>query len=177
MKKLLLLLLLSLGFIGSANANSIKGAFGYKLGQVVKDVELYEDRDGFKIKNKSFSPVNPMPPFDFFVVNTTLKNNKVYEISAFTRMKIKMDKYYSCTSNKYFSDLLDALENKYGSFGDSSGYTGWTTYSKNKGDRRIHLKCVLWTGSNEMSISLEYFDNKLYKLLKEENNQYSDYDL
>ena len=54
MKKLLLLLLLSLGFIGSANANSIDGAFGYKLGQVFNGAELYEDRDGFKIKNKSF---------------------------------------------------------------------------------------------------------------------------
>ena len=44
MKKLLLLLLLSLAFIGSANANSIKGAFGYKLGQIDKGTRnvIYE---------------------------------------------------------------------------------------------------------------------------------------
>ena len=54
-RKTLLLLFISFAFMSSVNANSIKGAFGYKLGQVVKDVELYEDRDGFKIKNKSLS--------------------------------------------------------------------------------------------------------------------------
>jgi hypothetical protein len=34
MKKLLLLLFISFAFIGSANASSIKGAFGYILGEV-----------------------------------------------------------------------------------------------------------------------------------------------
>ena len=38
MNRLLSILFLSLSFIGSANANSIEVAFGYKLGQVVSDV-------------------------------------------------------------------------------------------------------------------------------------------
>jgi hypothetical protein len=41
-KKLLLLLSISLTFIGSvnANSNSIEGAFGYKLGEVVKGIKI-----------------------------------------------------------------------------------------------------------------------------------------
>jgi hypothetical protein len=38
MKKRLAILFISFAFIGSVNANSIKGAFGYKLG----DVEIVE---------------------------------------------------------------------------------------------------------------------------------------
>ena len=59
MKKLLPLLLLSLGFIGSAYANSIEGAFGYKLGQVVKDVKLDFYNSRFN-STKSFNPIKPV---------------------------------------------------------------------------------------------------------------------
>jgi len=177
MKKLLLLLLISIAYMSPAYADSIKGAFGYKLGQVVKGIKIEEDWDGFKKRYDTFKPAKPIPGFNSYFVHTTLKTNKVFEISAHNRMKIEIDKYYSCAGVKDFSNLLDALENKYGSFGPSWDNGGWTTYTKNKGDRRILLKCVFWTGSNEVSIYLEYFDNKLYKLLKEENNQYSDFDL
>lgn len=176
-KKLLLLLFISLGLIGSANADSIKGAFGYKLGQVVKGIKIEEDRDGFKQRYDTFKPAKPIPGFNTYFVHTTLKTNKVFEISAHSRMKIDIDKYYSCAGVKAFSNLLYALENNYGSFGNSWDDGGWTTYTKNRGDRRIRLQCVFWTGSNEVSIYLEYFDNELAKLLREENNQYSDYDL
>jgi len=177
MKKLLLLLLISFAFVGSANASSIKGAFGYKLGQVVKGIKIEEDWNGFKKRYDTFKPAKPIPGFNLYLVYTTLKTNKVFEISAHNRMKIEIDNYYSCAGVKDFSNLLDALENKYGSFGPSWVDGGWTTQSKIKGDRSIILKCIFWNGSNEVSMHLKYFDSKLYKLLREENNQYSDYDL
>ena len=46
MKKLLLVLVLSVGFIGSTYANSIEGAFGYKLGQVVKNIPMTKGYNG-----------------------------------------------------------------------------------------------------------------------------------
>jgi len=177
MKKLLLVIFISFAFISSANADSIKGAFGYKLGQVVKGIKIYEDRNGFKTRSDSFKPAKPIPGFNSYSISTTLKTNKVFKIDAFNRMKIEIDKYYSCAGVKAFSNVLDALENKYGSFALWDDPLGWRQYIKWKGDRRILLKCVFWTGSNEVSMYLEYYDSKLYKLLKEENNQYSDYDL
>ena len=54
MKKILILLLLSLAFIGSANANSIKGAFGYKLGGVFNSSAIGTFTHNFK-------PKKPLP--------------------------------------------------------------------------------------------------------------------
>jgi hypothetical protein len=108
MKKLLLLLFISFAFIGSANADSIKGAFGYKLGKVVKGIKIEEDSDGFKQRYDTFKPAKPIPGFNRYFVHTTLKTNKVFEISAHSRMKIDIDKYYSCAGVKAFSNLLDA---------------------------------------------------------------------
>ena len=53
MKKLLLILFISLGFITSVSANSIEGGFGYKLGQSVPSAKLtckweYEKKTLFK---------------------------------------------------------------------------------------------------------------------------------
>ena len=185
MKKLLILLFISLAFLGSANANSINGAFGYKLGQVFNGAELYEDRDGFKNKSQSVSPVKPMPPFESFAVYTTLKQNKIYEITAYV-WDIKMDNHTSCASNKYFYKLLDALENKYGRFADWTRSMNYSTHEffKQIGDRQILLRCRQISGSFEdvspndgISIYLVYRDNKLFKLLREENNEFSDYDI
>ena len=112
MKKILLLLLISLSFISSANTNSIEGAFGYKLGQVVEGIKLEVDRNDFKDRYENFMPAKPMPPFDTFIVYATLKN-KVYAITGYVS-GIKMDNYNSCNSNKKFRKLLNALEKKYG---------------------------------------------------------------
>ena len=70
MKKLFLLLLLSLAFIGSANANSIQGAFGYKLG------EMYKKED------TSFVPRNPLPYLDEYFVSRTPISKKIYKIAG-----------------------------------------------------------------------------------------------
>ena len=76
MKKLLLLLLLSLAYIGSANANSIKGAFGFKLGYPGSK-ESASTAAPLKI-----NPAKPMPPFNHYSVATTLNQNLVYRITA-----------------------------------------------------------------------------------------------
>ena len=55
MNRLLSILFLSLSFIGSANANSIEGAFGYKLGQVVSDV-IVTDWGDYYSASKTFKP-------------------------------------------------------------------------------------------------------------------------
>ena len=86
MKKLLLLLLLSLAFICSANANSIKGAFGYKLGQVVKDAKTEEFITLQKgspplvaiVSSKEFIPKKPLPGNHTYTIYTTLEDKKIY---------------------------------------------------------------------------------------------------
>ena len=95
MKKLLLLLLLSLGFIGSANANSIEGAFGYKLGQVVEDAIESDNR---YLSNKTFSPKKPLPGDFRYFLYTTRKDKKVSSIRAF----FSSDSYsqYYCSDNE-----------------------------------------------------------------------------
>ena len=83
MKKLLIFLLLSLAFVGSAYANSIDGAFGYKLGQVVEDVK--EDHRFIGIEadfslGKAFVPKKPLPGNFSYRLETTLKDKKVFRI-------------------------------------------------------------------------------------------------
>ncbi len=76
MKKLLLLLFISLAFLGSANANSIKGAFGFKLGYPGS-----KESASFELPLQ-FKPAKPMPPFKDYSVATTLNENLVYRITA-----------------------------------------------------------------------------------------------
>ena len=184
MKKILLLLLISLSFISSANTNSIEGAFGYKLGQVVEGIKLEVDRNDFKDRYENFKPAKPMPPFDTFIVYATLKN-KVYAITGYVS-GIKMDNYNSCNSNKKFRKLLNALEKKYGEFRNwyPSGNLDEYSYSIKINDRLIELNCRMQTGSyndvspnDTISIKLKYRDLKLETLLREENNEFFEYDI
>ena len=177
MKKLLLLLLISLGFIGLVNANPIDGAFGYKLGLVEKDAELQEDTSGFKYKSKSFIPSKVMPPFTSYTIKTTLTKNKIYEITAYVS-KIKYDtRTLSCTQNIYFKDLLSALERKYKEHGKLRSFrmNNYMEYTFVIDDRSIALECE--EDYDEMSMQLTYSDDKLLDMLKKANNIYSDFDI
>ena len=177
MKKLLLLLLISLGFIGLANANPnpIDGAFGYKLGLVEKDAELQEDTSGFKYKSKSFIPSKVMPPFTSYTIKTTLTKNKIYEITAYVS-KIKYDTF-SCDQNIYFKDLLSALKRKYKEHGKllSFRWNDSMDFTFIIDDRSIVLECE--ADYDEMSMQLTYSDDKLLDMLKKGNNIYSDFDI
>ena len=75
MKKLLLILFISSAFISSANANSIKGAFGFKLGYPVSD-------ENASIGATFFNPEKPLPPLNEYFIETTLNQNLVYRITA-----------------------------------------------------------------------------------------------
>ena len=176
MKKLLLLLLISLGFIGLANANPIDGAFGYKLGLVEKDAELQEDTSGFKYKSKSFIPSKVMPPFTSYTIKTTLTKNKIYEITAYAS-NIKFDNFFSCDRNIYFKDLLSALERKYKEHGKLRSFrmNNYMSYTFFIDDRSIALECE--EDYDEMSMQLTYSDDKLLDMLKKANNIYSDFDI
>lgn len=184
MKKTLLLLILSFGLISSANANSINGAFGYKLGQVVEGIKLEVDRNDFKKRYENFKPAKPMPPFETFIVYATLKN-KVYAITGYVSA-LKMDNYSSCNSNIKFRKLLKALEKKYGEFRNlyPSGNLDEYSYSIKINDRLIELNCRMQTGSyndvspnDTISIKLKYRDLNLETVLREENNEFLDYDI
>ncbi len=120
MKKLLLLLFISFALISSANANSIKGAFGYKLGDVDKSIETKEEffASWTYFARKSFTPKNPPPFFDYYSVSATPISHKIYEIIASKSIneKSKGVQYDRCEygSGSGFSDLLAMLRARYG---------------------------------------------------------------
>ena len=152
MKKLLLVLFISFGLIGSANANSIKGAFGVKLGQVVNNVKIEKDyeingslwRVGASMK---FVPKKPLPGNLSYWVRTTLKNKKVYSISAHYTSKISIDNLDFCSYYGYEAQIMDIFEGKYGEFKDISptwdGETSNHKYEYVDGSRRIELKVAV----------------------------------
>ena len=83
MKKLLLLLVLSLCLLGTANANSIKGAFGYNLGDV------YKSTSG--TLSHTFIPKKLFPGLDDYQIITGF-DNRIVEISA-KKIKYELYKY------------------------------------------------------------------------------------
>ena len=95
MKKLILLLSISLGFTGSANANSIEGAFGYKLGQVLEEAIESDSRYS---SNKGISPQKPLHEDFKYFLYTTRVDKKVSSIRAL----FYSDSYYQdyCSDNE-----------------------------------------------------------------------------
>ena len=196
MKKLLLLLLLSLAFIGSANANSIKGAFGYKLGQVVKDAEIYGGHDPFSWfeSGADFVPKKPLPMLQNYKFYTTVISKKIFKISGSLSLygDEKPSKYFNChfaAPSTDFGKLLRILEAKYGDFEliDIED-DRWEplikhreTYQFNDGNRRIYLSCTDIQGGL-YSMLLIYEDLKLSKQADKEEQKMimdsnPDYDL
>ena len=108
MIRLFSILILSLSFIGSANANSIKGAFGYELGQVVDDVTITQSGDDWFYAEKKFKPNKPLLGLNNYRITTTLKDKIVYEISA--SLFEKATNYDKCGSDSSdYSKILKAL--------------------------------------------------------------------
>jgi len=205
MKKLLLVLFISFGLIGSANANSIKGAFGYKLGDVDKSIETEESFMGswIYLANKSFTPKNPVPFFDSYLVGATPISHKIYEITASKHLNGKFEGItndYCSYSDTHFSNLLAMLEARYGDFEvqtnkyESGNYASgehWKiqTYILKYADdnRSIYLRCYQTINSNiYYDIELTYLDSDLDKLEDKEYDylvdkkileESSDYDL
>ena len=157
MKKLLLLLFISFTFIGSAHANSIDGAFGYKLGQVVEDVE---DFPNFHLR-KEIVPKKPLPGNFSYALYTTLKDKKVYKISANDNKSI-LSVNDCTTSYKYkfgpYYKIMKLYEFRYGKFVKTVSKEGdwgrsvsktyipriaWTSYNNSytDGHREILIRC------------------------------------
>jgi hypothetical protein len=148
MIRLFSILILSLSFIGSANANSIKGAFGYELGQVVSDVTVKDWGDSFSA-SKYFKPNKPFLNFNKYWLSTTLTEKKVFFIIAiFEEQSTMEDKCYSNSSD--YARVLRVLEEKYGdfretknsfySYGDSQKQTV-RSHEIREGARLIGLYC------------------------------------
>ena len=116
MIRLLSILFLSLSFIGSANANSIKGAFGYELGQVVSDVTV-TDRGDYYSASKTFKPNKQFLNFNDYWLSTTFKEKKVNMIGASFKEKSTMDDKCGRRDGDY-SKVLRVLEKKYGDFNE-----------------------------------------------------------
>jgi hypothetical protein len=121
MKKLLLLLFISLGLIGSANANSIKGAFGYELGQVLSDVTVNDLGDYGYSAIKTFKPNKPFFNFNKYFLSTTLKKKKVHLINASFKEQSTLDDKCGRRDGDY-SKVLRVLEEKYGEFNELKNY-------------------------------------------------------
>ena len=183
MKKILLLLFISLSFIGSANANSIQGAFGYKLGQVVKDAIVYGEKDWFKSRT-SFIPKNPLPMLQTYKFKTTVISKKIFQISGSLSLygDEKPFYYFNChfaASHTDFGKLLRILEAKYGDFEliyikDDK----WEplihhreSYEFKDGNRRIYLSCSDVKDSGKYSLYLTYSDSKLSNLADKEEQK------
>ena len=107
MKKLLIIFLLSFAFLGSANANSIEGAFGYKLGQIVKNIP--------NVLWTEFSPKKPLLSLNEYSIHTTLKEKRIYKIMAsYAEQSTVIDKCTPYSSD--YAAILKILETKYGDF-------------------------------------------------------------
>ena len=195
MKKLLLLFLLSLGLIGSANANSIEGAFGYKLGEVfnssVKGTYVH-----------IFNPKKRLSAFNRYSISTTVTDKKIGYISALTR-----DENYSVNSeyctpmpSSPHHKVLSLLQAKYGKFEKlfeqhkkyewNNGEVHEIEYEFSDGDRTIYLKCETYTevpnGKGTYILYLRYIDwilnrraTQEYDELRKNNlkDEAKDYDL
>jgi len=190
MKKLFLILFISLGLIGPANANSIEGAFGYKLGQVVKDVKtevriLFENTDQAYIEissNKDFIPKKPLPGKHTYSISTTLEDKKIWGIHVRLIRSPSDDNFNDCQPDYgYFRKIVEVYEAKYGEFNktrdDGERYSG-LTYSFTKGKRNIRISCsreVLWNKTGYYNFGISYFDYKLRDLAtKEEEKPYNE---
>jgi hypothetical protein len=198
MKKLLLLLSISLAFIGSANANSIEGAFGYKLGQVVKSVPIeIIKHGGFRFAfnaSRDFTPQKPLPGLDKYSFNVTPITKKIYSIIGHgyeaPSARIPCDTL-GFDGDSDFSIIKSMLEAKYGDFKefqneeynelslDGNNSLRFTKeFQLNDGDKSINLYCKYTSQHFEnldskisYHLMLKYTDNKLDKLDNKEGDE------
>ena len=164
MKKILLILFISYAFISSANANSIKGAFGYELGDVYKKSD--------RAYTYKFTPKNTFPGLDDYSV-TTGTDNRILNITSKT-LKYSYT-LYNCRQGNYspFKRLLNLLQTKYGQFekvlDERREYSGRlideVEYKYENEDRYIYLSCNTYSenGTTDYRLWLEYQDNTLFK--------------
>jgi hypothetical protein len=166
MKKLLILLLLSLTYIGSANANSIEGAFGYKLGDVYKSSSV--------TLSHKFLPRKPFPGLDEYQILTGV-DDRIVKISA-KKIKWESSGYYCSDSNfTGFRKLLKLLQAKYGQFEKiiderkeyADGTSEQAEYKYEDGGRNINLYCdtSYVNGTGSYRLFLTYIDTELQSLL------------
>jgi len=184
MIRILSILFLSISFIGSANANSIKGAFGYKLGQVVTDAKIYGGNDPFSwFKSETdFKPKKPLPMLQNYQFSSSVISKKIYEIRGNTRLENseKPSPFYNCqfASSRDFGKLRRILEGKYGDFELTDIKDDrlkplvryYERYEFKDGNRKISLSCSD-IKNGEYSLSLYYVDLKLRKQADEEEEQ------
>ena len=173
MKKLLLILFIFLSFISSAYANSIQGAFGYKLGQVVEDVKEGWYKRDFSL-SKTFVPKKPLPGNFSYQLGTTLKDKKVFRISAGSSPD-------DCSTERgsYFK-IMKIYELKYGKFVKTTSkkkvYMGGLRVTRSsllssytEDNREILIECSWLNGSDLLRfLTIYYTDFKLEKIKNEE---------
>jgi len=183
MKQLLILLLISLGLIGSANANSIKGAFGYELGQVVKDAKIYGGNDPFSwFKSETdFKPKKPLPMIQNYQFSNSVISKRIFQIrgSSYLDLSEKPLPYFNCHSRLgNFGKLLKMLEAKYEDFVSIEVKEDkieplvhyYERYEFKDGNRKISLSCSD-IKNGDYSLGLYYTDLKLRKKADEEEDQ------
>jgi len=177
----------------TANANSIKGAFGYKLGDTVDSIEDKYSRDifyflmGIKIPIKSFTPEKPLPFLNEYRILTTPSSKSIFKIMGYKSIKdSKVMNTENCNSfgNSDYSDLIKMLNAKYGTFitqrdlssrdtGTSKGVSWKSTREVMKfvdGNRTITIECN--SNNNPANLSylllLAYFDEDIDSIANEE---------
>lgn len=175
LRKLLLLLFISFGLISPVNANSINGAFGFKLGQIVEGVKgshCFGCIEKYNL-SKTFLPQKPLPGDFSYYLFTTPEEKKVYKIYAVDSSS--HDSHDDC-SNKYgdFNNIMKIFELKYGSFSKTNteeNFYGnkWKSLNNSyvNGHREILIRCRS-SNSNQHHVTITYIDYMLEKIQNEE---------
>jgi hypothetical protein len=176
MKKLVIIFLLSFAFLGSANAVSIKGAFGFKLGQVVEDAtgsHCIGCIDKYNL-SKTFVPQKPLPGDFSYYLYATPKDKKVYTIYAIDSSS--HDSHDDCSAKQGdFNNIMKIFELKYGFFSKTNTEEKYALGHKWKslnnsyvnGHREILIRCRS-SNSNQHRITITYIDYILEKIQNEE---------
>ena len=185
MKKLLLLLFISFTLISSVNASSIKGAFGYVLGEIDESANLVVFWPNMISSHKYFKPNKILPGFKTFLIDTTISDKKIYAIRAFNYG----ERFIGCRESQDFPNklytTLNMLESKYGKFKhtknvyttDSPGLvvllshiTEHQEFIFDDGNRSISLSCSE-EPKQGFSFRLSYIDKKLERQFEKEKKE------
>ena len=155
-------------------ANSIEGAFGYKLGEVLnEEIEIKFNYGNFS-SWKSFTPQKPLPDFEKYYIYTTLSDKKIYKILAINSNYEGNSCIFHFDPKSGFSYIRNLLEARYGDASsqklgdDKYQYIYWL--EDQYVNRSITLLCSN-KNLNRPDLKLEYLDLKLQKRASRESDE------
>jgi hypothetical protein len=171
--------------MNSVNASSIKGAFGYVLGEIDESANLVVFWPNMISSHKYFKPNKILPGFKKFLIDTTISDKKVYGIRAFNYG----EEFIGCRESQDFPNklytTLNMLEAKYGKFKHTKDVYTIDTYglTVTLSDITEHQEFIFDDGNRSISLScsqepkqgfsfrLSYIDKKLERQFEKEKQE------